>query len=159
MKVDLYEKIWMVGAALIILAFMGSVAVTSYAMHLHPPSHVETIDPTTLATDPRFATRGVKEAANGGVTVVLVAQTWSYDPGEITVPVGRPVTFRITSPDVIHGFEIVGTNVNAMIVPGYVSQLTTTFQHPGEYLLLCHEYCGLGHHMMQGKVIVTGGGS
>jgi cytochrome c oxidase subunit 2 len=67
------------------------------------------------------------------------------------------VTFRLTSADVIHGFQIVGTNANAMAIPGYVSQFTVTFDEPGEYLVVCNEYCGLLHHNMTGKVIVTGG--
>ena len=33
-------------------------------------------------------------------------------------------------------------------------EATTTFETPGEYLVVCNEYCGLGHHLMQGKVIV-----
>ena len=70
------------------------------------------------------------------------------------MPAGVPVTFRITSPDVLHGFQIVGTNVNLTVAPGYVSEATTTFETPGEYLVVCNEYCGLGHHLMQGKVIV-----
>jgi len=43
-----------------------------------------------------------------------------------------------------------------MLVPGYVSQFTTVFKQPGEYLIVCHEYCGLGHHLMAGKLIVEG---
>jgi cytochrome c oxidase subunit 2 len=57
---------------------------------------------------------------------------------------------------VIHGFEVVGTNANAMAIPGYVSQFTVTFPKPGEYVIACHEYCGLLHHAMVGKLIVRG---
>jgi cytochrome c oxidase subunit 2 len=42
-----------------------------------------------------------------------------------------------------------------MAVPGYVSQFTVTFGTPGEYLITCHEYCGLYHHGMVGRLIVT----
>jgi cytochrome c oxidase subunit 2 len=55
---------------------------------------------------------------------------------------------------VIHGFEIAGTNANAMAIPGYVSQFTITFPKSGEYQIVCNEYCGLLHHMMSGKLIV-----
>ena len=75
------------------------------------------------------------------------------------VPVGHPVTFRITSMDVTHGFEIAGTNANTMVVPGYISQFTYTFREPGEHLVVCNEYCGVGHHTMQGKVIVDPAGA
>jgi cytochrome c oxidase subunit 2 len=49
---------------------------------------------------------------------------------------------------------IVGTPVNMMVVPGQISKLTVRFDRPGEYLIVCHEYCGSGHHVMSGKVIV-----
>ena len=79
---------------------------------------------------------------------------FSFQPAEIRVPAGRPVTFRMTSSDVVHGFQIVGTNGNTMVVPGYVSQFTTVFRNPGEYLIVCNEYCGLSHHLMSAKLIV-----
>lgn len=154
MKVDLYEKIWMWGSALLIVAFLGSLLATTFGLGIRPPSHVETIDPKTVRTDPRFAAPGVSVRPDGSLRVVALAQIWAFVPNEIRVPAGRPVTFRVTSPDVLHGFQIVGTNVNAMVAPGYVSQVTTTFHRPGEYLIVCNEYCGLGHHVMAGKLIV-----
>ena len=159
MHVHVYERFWMGAAVVLMVVFVGAVLLTSYAMGIHPPSHVETIDPKTLETDPRFANPGVHPGRGGGVEAVIVAQMWSFNPDAIEVPAGRPVTFRITSPDVVHGFEVVGTNVNTMVVPGYVSQLTTTFDRPGEYLIVCHEYCGVGHHLMAAKLTVRGAGS
>jgi cytochrome c oxidase subunit 2 len=153
MHVDRYERIWMWAAGALIVAFVAVVVATSVAHAVHPPSHVETIDPATARKDPRFAAPGVSVGA-GGTQVVMLAQMFSFTPAEVHVKAGVPVTFRITSPDVIHGFEIVGTNVNTMVIPGYVSQLTVSFPRPGEYLLVCHEFCGLNHHLMQGKVLV-----
>ena len=46
------------------------------------------------------------------------------------------------------------TSANTMLIPGYVSQFTVTFDTPGEYLIVCNEYCGQGHHTMSGKLIV-----
>jgi cytochrome c oxidase subunit 2 len=94
-----------------------------------------------------------------GATVVVVAMMYAFMPADIRVPAGRPVTFRLTSADVTHGFQIVGTNGNTMVVPGYVSQFTTVFREPGEYLIVCNEYCGLGHHVMSAKLIVEEGGA
>ncbi|MBI4545788.1 MAG: cytochrome c oxidase subunit II, partial [Gemmatimonadetes bacterium] len=107
--------------------------------------------------DARFAAPGVSHARDGSVRVVMLAQMFSFQPAQIRVPAGRRVTFRLTSPDLIHGFQIVGTNGNAMVVPGYVTQFSTVFREPGEYLIVCNEFCGLGHHLMQGKLIVTRG--
>ena len=54
----------------------------------------------------------------------------------------------------IHGFFIPGTRVNMMLIPGQVSEFDYRFTKPGEYLLICHEYCGRLHHTMSGKVVV-----
>jgi cytochrome c oxidase subunit 2 len=153
MNVPLYERIWMWAAGGIVVTFISMVFAGALGIALQPPSHVETVDPARVFTDPRFAARGVTVSPNGA-TVVSVGMMFTFDPREIRVPAGRPVTFRITSSDVTHGFQIVGTNANTMVVPGYVSQFTTTFARPGEYLIVCNEYCGLGHHQMYGKLIV-----
>jgi len=152
-NVAFYEKLWMWAAGVLIVAFLTTIAVGVAGSALQPPSHVETIDPAKVWTDPRFAHPGVT-LDERGATVVAVGMMFAFLPAEIHVPAGRPVTFRLTSADVIHGFEIVGTNGNTMVVPGYVSQFTTVFRTPGEYLIVCNEYCGLGHHLMSAKLIV-----
>ena len=75
------------------------------------------------------------------------------------MPAGSEVTFIVTSRDVIHGFLIPETTVNAMIIPGQVTEVTYTFDDAGDYKFICHEYCGLaneqiGHHSMFGRVVV-----
>jgi cytochrome c oxidase subunit 2 len=84
---------------------------------------------------------------------VIVARAWGFTPSEIRVPVGRPVTFRITSVDIVHGFHVDDTRINLMVLPGQVSELEYTFRRAGEHLLICHEYCGAGPHAMAGRVI------
>ncbi|HET9266243.1 MAG TPA: cytochrome c oxidase subunit II [Vicinamibacterales bacterium] len=156
MLVELYEKIWMwIGAAIIVL-FLGSILVPAVTMAIHPPSHIETIDPTALGEHPEFASGGVTTDSNGRTVVSVLAGMFAFSPDPIEVPANQPITFRITSGDVIHGFEVVGTNANAMAIPGYVSQFTVTFPKAGEYVIACHEYCGLLHHAMVGKLIVRG---
>ena len=153
MNVPFYEKLWMWAAGVLIVAFLTTIAVGVMGSALQPPSHVETIDPANVWKDARFARRGVL-VDERGVTVVAVAMMFAFEPAELRVPAGRPVTFRLTSADVTHGFQIVGTNGNTMVVPGYISQFTTVFREPGEYLIVCNEYCGLAHHVMSAKLIV-----
>ena len=153
MNVPLYEKIWMWASGVLIVAFLTTIVVGVAGSALQPPSHVETIDPRSVWSDARFAKRGVT-VDERGATVVVIAMMFAFQPAEIRVPVGRPVTFRTTSSDVTHGFQIVGTNANTMVVPGYVSQFTTVFRTPGEYLIVCNEYCGLSHHVMHATLIV-----
>lgn len=153
MNVAFYEKLWMWAAGVLIVAFLATIGVGVAGSALQPPSHVETIDPTKIWNDPRFGRPGVS-LDDHGATVIVVGMMFAFMPAEIRVPAGRRVTFRVTSPDVTHGFQIVGTNGNTMVVPGYISQFTTVFRDPGEYLIVCNEYCGLGHHVMSAKLIV-----
>lgn len=156
MHVDRFERYWMWAATGMLALFLGAIVVMAISGSAHPPSHVETVDPELLRVAGEFATPGVTVRPDGGVTAVMRAEFYIFRPEVIRVPAGRPVTFRITSADVLHGFQIVGTNVNLTVAPGYVSEATTTFARPGEYLVVCNEYCGLAHHLMQGKVIVEG---
>ena len=154
MHVDRYERYWMWAASGMLVLFLGAIVITAFAGSAHPPSHVETVDPDTIRVTGEFAAPGVAAGADGGVTVSMRAEFYVFRPEVIRVPAGKPITFRITSPDVLHGFQIVGSNVNLTVAPGYVSEATATFTRPGEYLIVCNEYCGLAHHLMQGKLIV-----
>lgn len=156
MNVDLYERIWMWAAGVVIVTFLTTIFLMAGLEAVHPASHLETIDPTTVAEHPEFANPTVSTRPDGSLVVPVLATMFAFSPDPIEVPANRRVTFRLTSGDVLHGLDIVGTNANAMAVPGYVSQFTVTFDRPGEYLITCHEYCGLYHHGMVGRLIVTG---
>jgi cytochrome c oxidase subunit 2 len=155
MNVDLYERIWMWGVAVVLALFFSATAWAALTKSIHPPSHVETIDPMKVLTDPRFAAQGVSTDAEGRLHARLVGLTFVWLPAQLTIPVATPVTFHVTALDVQHGFQIVGTNGQTMVIPGYVSQFTTQFDRPGEYLVVCNEYCGVGHHTMAGKLVVV----
>lgn len=154
MRVDRYERLWMWAATAMLAVFVGALLVSAVAGASHPPSHTEVIDPDTLTVAGEFASPGVVRGEDGRVTVAIRAEFYVFLPARITVPARVPVTFRVTSPDVLHGFQIVGTNVNLTVAPGYVSQQTVTFETPGEYLIVCNEYCGLGHHDMHATLVV-----
>jgi cytochrome c oxidase subunit 2 len=155
MNVDLYERIWMWSVGVMLTLFFGSTAVAAFGHQMHPPSHVETIDPKTALSDPQFKPQGVSVDTQGRIHARVIGLMFAWLPSEMTVPVDTPITFHLTSADVTHGFEIVRTNGQAMVVPGYISQFTTQFPHPGEYLIACNEYCGIGHHAMAAKLHVV----
>ena len=154
MDVEFYERIWMWVAVGLLVLFVGTVLLSAGIAAVHPPSHMETVDPQRIASYPEFAHPSVKVQPDGSVVVSVLAEMYSFTPNPIEVPANRQVTFRLTSSDVIHGFEVVNTNANAMAIPGYVSQFTVTFTKPGEYTIGCNEYCGVLHHYMVGKLIV-----
>jgi cytochrome c oxidase subunit II len=151
------ELRWSVIVAAAVGLIVGVIVISSATMVLHPPSNVEKIDPTTLHVSGEFVegNLGAIQNADGSITARIVATQFTFVPRCITVPAGRPVSFRITSPDVIHGMLIAGTNVNTMVIPGYISQVNTTFQEPGDRFVPCHEFCGLGHGGMWSVIRVV----
>jgi len=155
MSVDKYERIWMFGAGGLIVAFLAVIVITAVTQAVRPPSHIETINPVTIAEHPEFGDPQMRVEADGRIVVPVLAQMYGFWPNPIEVPVNTPVTFRITSADVVHGFHVVGTNANAMAVPGYVSQFTYVFKNAGAYNITCNEYCGVMHHAMVGTITVT----
>jgi cytochrome c oxidase subunit II len=155
MNIDFYERMWMWAAGVIIAAFIAVIGVSAIAYGLQPPSHIETIEPSKIFTDPRFSKLGQPvEMPDGTIEVQIAALMFAFAPAEVRVPVGRRIRFRLTTADVTHGFMISGTNANTMVMPGYISQFTTVFPRAGDYLIVCHEFCGNGHHLMSGRLIV-----
>jgi cytochrome c oxidase subunit 2 len=144
------------------VVFLSALAYGSLAMGVHLPVHSAQMIHyeagqklrKVLQNTPPFDQVGVNEVAPGKYQAVLIGRTWEFNPSEIDLPVGADVTFFATSQDVIHGFFIPGTRINMMLVPGMVSEFDYRFTKPGEYLLICHEYCGRLHHTMAGKVVV-----
>lgn len=142
-------------ALLLVLIAMATFAGIHEATM--PQPRVETIDASTLHLSGEFieSNLGTAVAPDGSVTVRLVAQEYSFTPSCLVVPTDAPVTFRATSADVVHGFLITGTNVNLNLVPGYVATYSTRFSQPGDYLMPCHEFCGVGHEGMWAHVHVV----
>ncbi|MBV8567672.1 MAG: cupredoxin domain-containing protein [Methylobacteriaceae bacterium] len=140
------------------LAIMMLVIVaTGLADALHPASNVEVVDPRTLHLAGEFVESNLGTAIepDGSATVRLVAVQYDFVPNCVQVPVNTPVKFRLTSADVVHGFLLPDTNVNTMVVPGFVAEVRTRFAQTGEYEMPCHEFCGLGHHAMWTRVRVV----
>lgn len=154
MRVHTYEKAFLWAGGVMLVVFLITLALTSYTMGISLPDDVDRIDPTEVRSMPPFDSPGVRETAPGRYEVVMIGQVWSFTPSEVRVPAGSEVTFLMTSPDVIHGFHVEGTRLNVMLIPGQVARVSYTFEEPGEHLIICHEYCGIGHHNMWGKVVV-----
>ena len=154
MKVHTYERVFLTVGAIMLVAFLGALLYASVAMGIHLPGPVGKVDPTMVMRTPPFNAPGVHQTGPNQYQAVIVGFVWGFTPAEIHVPVGADVTFTATTLDVIHGFEIEGTRLNMMLIPGRISQNTYRFTSPGTHLLICHEYCGLGHQTMHARVIV-----
>jgi cytochrome c oxidase subunit 2 len=150
-----YEKIWLIVGGATLALFLLVLGIGAFAMGQHPPSDTETIDPQYVRETAPFDQPGLKQIGENEYELVMVAQAFAFQPADIQIPAGAKVHFIVTSADVIHGLEIANTNVNMMVTPGYVSRMTYTFNDPGEYLMLCNEYCGVGHHLMGTRIEVA----
>jgi cytochrome c oxidase subunit 2 len=150
------ERRWVVTSAAIVGLLIGMAIFAGIHRATMPQAWVETANPQTLHISGEFIESNLGSAveADGSVTVRALGQQYSFTPQCMLVPTETPVTFRATSSDVVHGFLITRTNINSMLVPGYVSILPAKFDKPGEHPMPCQEFCGIGHEGMWAKVKV-----
>ena len=163
MEVHRYERLWIAASLLIVVAWIGTVTWGAVG-----PPGIQMIDDSGGTVDAgaiadgeygdAFQEPGVYQVGENHYAVYVVARQFEFAPGSasaIEVPAGSRVTLYVTSPDVIHGFSVVGTNVNAMVIPGQVTEMTVEFEEPATHGIVCNEYCGAGHHTMAGTIEVV----
>ncbi len=93
--------------------------------------------------------------ANAGQRIDINAKRFSYDPKEITLKKGQPVTLVFHSQDVTHGFVSEEFRVKTDIPKRGVSEVTFAPERAGDFVGKCAHFCGAGHGEMQLKVHVT----
>jgi cytochrome c oxidase subunit 2 len=151
------ELRWAMVVGAIVAVIVVAVLYAAIVMHINPPSNREYVDPKTLHLSAEFteSNLGTRVDPNGQIVARIITTQFEFVPNCIVLPAERDVTIRLTSPDVIHGILISGTNVNTMVVPGYVAQVHTRFTKTGDLLMPCHEFCGMGHSQMLATVRVV----
>ena len=92
------------------------------------------------------------------VTVNVTGAMWYWQIDRNTVPLGVPVVFNVQTTDVTHGFGVVDASgrllFQAQGMPGYVNRVQYVFDTAGTYRVLCMEFCGVAHHVMQSQFTV-----
>jgi cytochrome c oxidase subunit 2 len=100
-------------------------------------------------------------ATKPDVVIRAVGQQWRWELDRDTVQVGQLVEFQVTAADVNHGLAIYKDKnrmvAQAQAMPGYVNRLQLRFTEPGDYEVLCLEYCGVAHHGMRAVIRVRAG--
>lgn len=89
-----------------------------------------------------------------GSEVYLLARMWQWYPA-LKLEAGRTYTLHLSAADLNHGFSLQPYNLNFQVVPGYDYALKVTPGEAGDFRVLCNEYCGIGHHLMIGKILVV----
>ena len=88
--------------------------------------------------------------------IEISAERFSFNPSEIRVKAGAKLEIRLTSEDTMHGFYIVGTDINLELPKRGRGVASVTFQPTaGRYEFQCSRLCGAGHSFMRGVIIAA----
>ena len=89
--------------------------------------------------------------------VEIVAERFTFTPSEITVTVGTTIELRVRSDDTMHGFRIVGRDVDVAVPKRRQGEAVVVFEatEVGRFRFECSRLCGAGHNFMQGEIVVT----
>lgn len=88
-----------------------------------------------------------------GADVYLLGRMWSWYP-ILKLKEGTEYTLHLSSVDVNHGFSLFPVSLNFQVIPGYDYGLKVVPSKKGDFRIICNEFCGIGHHIMVGKVVV-----
>ncbi|MBU2581996.1 MAG: cytochrome C oxidase subunit I [Alphaproteobacteria bacterium] len=91
-------------------------------------------------------------AAAADQTVNVTGGQWFWEIDKTELPRDRPIVFNVHTADVTHGFGVVNESGRLLFqmqaMPGYVNRVQYVFDKPGNYRVICLEYCGVAHHDM-----------
>lgn len=89
-----------------------------------------------------------------GSDVYLTALAFQWYP-IIQLEKDKEYILHLSALDVNHGFSLYPLNVNFAVSPGYDYGLRVTPTASGDFRIICNEFCGIGHHLMVGRMIVV----
>jgi cytochrome c oxidase subunit 2 len=87
--------------------------------------------------------------------IEITAMRFSFQPDEITLKKGQPVTLMLTTEDVTHGLAVEELGIKVTAKKGHPGEVTVTPDKIGEFQGECSVFCGMGHGSMRMTVKVT----
>ena len=87
--------------------------------------------------------------------IPMRAKKFTYEPAEVTLKLNEPVTFQLTSADVVMGFSVPDFKTRGTIIPGQMTEVSMTPDKIGEFTFVCDVFCGSGHEDMEGTIRVV----
>ncbi len=121
-----------------------------------------TVTPIAFAERVAQSVRSNKVGEDKGIPIVepapgadayLQASMWRWYP-ILKLRKGQTYRLHVSSMDLQHGFSLLPMNMNFQVLPGYDHVLTITPTQAGTFSVVCNEFCGIGHHLMTGKILV-----
>lgn len=97
---------------------------------------------------------GYANSAAEEPVIRITAKKFEYDPHEIILKKGVPVTIELTSLDRVHGFNLPDFKTRVDVIPGMVTRVRLVPDKAGTFAFFCDVFCGDGHEEMSGKIVV-----
>jgi len=157
------EKVWFTIAFVWCMVLFVMMPLWHWKGGLNPSGIRRRVEPAAFQARVEEFIREYKVGEENGFPIVepppgsdvyLLGRMWSWTP-ILKLRKGVEYTLHISSLDVNHGFSLYPVNLNFQVVPGYDYGLRIVPSEAGEFRLVCNEFCGIGHHLMLGKVIVV----
>ncbi len=127
---------WMIIPFVLTLIFFAWGA-QMFIFHKHPPGNATEIEAIGRQWMWKFQHPGGQAEIN-----------------DLHVPVGQPILINMISQDVIHSLYIPSLRIQMETLPGRYTQLWFKADRPGTYRILCSEFCGTDHSVMDGLLTV-----
>jgi cytochrome c oxidase subunit 2 len=151
------------------LAFLkDSVAAAGTALLLGAAAMLHQQDPAAASApfDSESNGAAVRPVAQGRPpedeprVIEVIAKRFTFEPARIEVKEGERIRLVVKSADGVHGLEIKKFKVNKKIPRGGEA-VTIEFvaNAPGQFPILCSEFCGNDHDDMKGMLVVEAKGS
>lgn len=161
-KVARDEKGWIIAAFIVCIAMFFWMIL----WHVYGKQNPSSVTYATTPEEFTILTREFNEkhmiGRENGIPVVMpppgsdvfyMGEMWRWS-SVVVLKKNEWYKFHISSRDVVHGFSVQPINMNFMVFPNYDYVLDFKPNKTGEYMVVCNEFCGIGHHMMIGKIVV-----
>jgi cytochrome c oxidase subunit II len=150
--------LWMIAASVVAMTAISALWVL--LAHHNVPSTYRVTTPAAFASKVQAFVAKYKGADGRvyvppGTDAYLMGARYRWYP-ELVLQKNVQYRIWISSIDVLHGLSIVGgtQDLNFEIAPGHETGLKLTPSTTGRFLIVCNEFCGLGHHLMTGRLDV-----
>jgi cytochrome c oxidase subunit 2 len=158
------EVIWTAIPLVLVMAIAWyAIRINTELGVLGPMEHIHLSDPPAMAMgSPKGQGRGPGGPAPAEA-VEVIARQWSWEfrypaehvsSTELHLALDRPVTFRLVSEDVLHGFFIPAFRLKQDVIPGRAIDFSLTPTRVGRYRLRDSQFSGTWFAANQADVVV-----
>lgn len=107
----------------------------------------------------RVTVQGNEVLSPSGNDIYIAAFQWGWDGIPAVLNRGEKYKFHISTYDVQHGFSVrrqenMSQQISLQMLPDYEWILEMEFNDPGKYVVVCNEFCGVGHRVMNSNFYV-----